>query len=169
MSTSLDDWKTFRRAGEAGRMQVRLMVYLLDDPVRMKDGFDPLTTTPSDQWMYGDRLRAVGVKFFADGALGSRGAWLKQPYADKPNSIGNRLHSDADLRSLEQSGVARFPNCDARDRRCRQRPSNQHLRVAQRRTWPQPPLADRACAGRGLRRPAAHRARAHDCLDAADA
>jgi predicted amidohydrolase YtcJ len=35
-------------------------------------------------WLYGDHLRAVGIKLFADGALGSRGAWLKQPYADKP-------------------------------------------------------------------------------------
>ena len=36
--------------------------------------------------LYGDRLRMDGVKFYADGALGSRGAWLKQPYADKPDT-----------------------------------------------------------------------------------
>jgi predicted amidohydrolase YtcJ len=75
MSTSLDDWKTFKRSGEAGKLQVRLMVYLL--------GLDPLKVVPHPtDWMYNDRLRAVGVKFFADGALGSRGAWLKQPYSD---------------------------------------------------------------------------------------
>jgi predicted amidohydrolase YtcJ len=99
MSTSLDDWNTFRRSGDAGSIRIRLMVYLL--------GLDPLKTirhpTP---WLYGDHLRAVGVKIFADGALGSRGAWLKQPYADAPGTIGNRLHSDADLREQENTAAA---------------------------------------------------------------
>ena len=99
MSTSLDDWNTFRRAGDAGNLNVRLMVYLL--------GLDPLKTIPHPTpWLYGDRLRAVGVKFFADGALGSRGAWLKQPYSDKPDTRGNQFHSDAELRSLEDSAAA---------------------------------------------------------------
>ena len=94
MSTRLEDWNTFRRAGYSNRMQIRLMVYFL--------GLDPLKSVPHPtSWEYGDRLRAVGVKFFADGALGSRGAWLKRPYADKPDSNGNRLHSDAELQAQE--------------------------------------------------------------------
>jgi predicted amidohydrolase YtcJ len=106
MSTTVDDWNTFRRAGDAGRMQVRLMVYLLDD--FLPAGVDPFATVPRPtEWMYGDRLRAVGVKFFADGALGSRGAWLKRPYADKPDTTGNRLHSDAELRANEDAAAAR--------------------------------------------------------------
>jgi hypothetical protein len=99
MSTSLDDWNTFLRAGEAGTLQVRLMVYLL--------GLDPLKTIPHPTpWLYGDRLRAVGVKFFADGALGSRGAWLKQPYSDMPDTRGNQFHSDAELRSQQETAAA---------------------------------------------------------------
>jgi predicted amidohydrolase YtcJ len=99
MSTSLDDWNTFRRAGDASSLKVRLMVYLL--------GLDPLKVIPKPTpWLYGDRLRAVGVKFFADGALGSRGAWLKQPYSDKPDTRGNQLHSDAELRNLEDTAAA---------------------------------------------------------------
>jgi hypothetical protein len=39
-------------------------------------------------WLHGDRLRLGGIKLYADGALGSRGAWLKQPYADKPDTRG---------------------------------------------------------------------------------
>lgn len=98
MSTSLDDWNTFRRAGDAGNLKVRLMVYLL--------GLDPLKTIAHPTtWLYDDRLRAVGVKFFADGALGSRGAWLKQPYSDKPDTRGNQFHSDAELRSLEDAAA----------------------------------------------------------------
>ena len=99
MSTSLDDWNTFRRSGDAGTLNVRLMVYLL--------GLDPLKTIPHPTpWLYGDRLRAVGVKFFADGALGSRGAWLKQPYSDKPDTRGNQFHSDAELRLQQDTAAA---------------------------------------------------------------
>jgi predicted amidohydrolase YtcJ len=99
MSTSLDDWNTFHRSGAAGTLKARLMVYLL--------GLDPLKSIPHPTpWLFDDRLRALGVKFFADGALGSRGAWLKQPYADAPETRGNQLHSDAELRSLEDRAAA---------------------------------------------------------------
>jgi predicted amidohydrolase YtcJ len=102
MSTSLDGWNTFRRAGEGGRLQVRLMSYLLR--------IEPLKVIPHPtDWLYGDRLRAVGVKFFADGALGSRGAWLKEPYSDKPGTTGLPRHSDAELLSLaDQAAAAGF-------------------------------------------------------------
>ena len=63
----------------------------------------------TDRWLYGDRLRAVGVKLFADGALGSRGAWLKQPYADKPDTRGLQFHSDAEMLALaDQAAAAGF-------------------------------------------------------------
>src|SRR5437868_12170560 len=80
MSTSLEDWNTCRRAGEAGGLKVRLMAYALNGPL-------PEVPHPTP-WLYGDKLRMVGAKFFADGALGSRGAWLKQPYEDKPDTRG---------------------------------------------------------------------------------
>jgi hypothetical protein len=56
--------------------------------------------------MYGDRLRMGGIKFYADGALGSRGAWLKQPYADKPDTRGLQFHSDAEMLSLADAAAA---------------------------------------------------------------
>lgn len=99
MSTSLDDWSTFRRAGDKGQLNVRLMVYLLE--------LEPLKAiSKPTPWLYKDRLRAVGVKFFADGALGSRGAWLKQPYSDKPDTRGLQFHSDSELRSLTNRAAA---------------------------------------------------------------
>lgn len=39
----------------------------------------------------GELHRIIGVKYYADGALGSRGAWLLSPYADAPGSDGIRL------------------------------------------------------------------------------
>lgn len=93
MSTSLGDWQAMRRAGDAGRLQVRLMVYA--DELKLL-GEVPHPT----EWLYGDQLRMVGIKFYADGALGSRGAWLKQSYADKPDTHGLQFHSDAEMLSL---------------------------------------------------------------------
>jgi predicted amidohydrolase YtcJ len=99
MSTSVDDWNTFRRAGDAGRLNVRLISYL--------SGTESMSAVPKPtDWLYGDRLRAVGIKLFADGALGSRGAWLKQPYADMPNSRGLQFHSDAEMLKLADTAAA---------------------------------------------------------------
>src|SRR5207249_2657341 len=99
MSTSLDAWNAMRRAGEAGRLNVRLMVYA--------DELNLLSEEPKPTpWLYGDRLRMVGIKFYADGALGSRGAWLKQPYADKPDTRGLQFHSDAELLKLADTAAS---------------------------------------------------------------
>ena len=51
-------------------------------------------------WLYDDRLRMGGVKLYADGALGSRGAWLKAPYADAPGQRGCGFMTDDQLRNL---------------------------------------------------------------------
>ena len=93
MSTALADWNAMKRAGEAGRLQVRFMVYA--DELKLL----PEVPKPTP-WLYGERLRMVGIKFYADGALGSRGAWLKQPYADKPETRGLQFHSDSELLDL---------------------------------------------------------------------
>jgi hypothetical protein len=100
MSTTLSDWQAMRRAGDAGRLNVRFMVYA-DELNLLKEAPHP---TP---WLYGDKLRMIGIKFYADGALGSRGAWLKQPYADMPNTRGLQFHSDAELRSLYDAAASR--------------------------------------------------------------
>ena len=99
MSTSLADWNAMRRAGEAGRLNVRLTVYA--------DALGLLGEVPNPtEWLYRDRLRMVGIKFYADGALGSRGAWLKQPYSDKPETRGLQFHSDAEMLQLAEMAAA---------------------------------------------------------------
>jgi predicted amidohydrolase YtcJ len=99
MSTSLGDWNAMRRAGEAGRLQVRLMVYA--------DELKLLAEVPAPTpWLYADRLKMAGIKFYADGALGSRGAWLKQPYADRPDTRGLQFHSDAEMLTLADTAAS---------------------------------------------------------------
>ena len=99
MGTDAGGWGAMARAGEAGRLNVRIMSYAAALPA-----LEALGRTKPTDWLYGDRLHMGGVKLYADGALGSRGAWLKQPYADKPDTVGLRFLTDAELR--EQAGKA---------------------------------------------------------------
>ena len=95
MGTTLADWNTFRRAGDEGRLQIRIMSYA--------DGFETLETVAGPEptvWLYDDRLRMGGIKLYLDGALGSRGAVLKAPYHDDPGAKGLPLLSPTQLRNL---------------------------------------------------------------------
>jgi predicted amidohydrolase YtcJ len=95
MGTSVSDWNTYRRAGDGGRLQIRIFGYSAGiEPMLSIAGGEP---TP---WLYGDRLRLGGVKLYTDGALGSRGACLKKPYADAPTQTGLCFLDDAKLRNL---------------------------------------------------------------------
>jgi predicted amidohydrolase YtcJ len=50
-----------------------------------------------------------GVKIYGDGALGSRGAWLKAPYADMPGTRGLQFLKDAELQAqVNQAATAGF-------------------------------------------------------------
>lgn len=94
MGTTIADWQAYRRAGDRQRLAVRILSYGGDiDNMAIIAGGEP---TP---WLYDDRLRMVGVKLILDGALGSRGAWLKAPYADAPGQKGLPLLTPAQLRN----------------------------------------------------------------------
>ncbi|KQM17282.1 metal-dependent hydrolase [Sphingomonas sp. Leaf24] len=100
MGTSVDDWLVFRRMGDIGQLRVRIMSYAAGlEPALTIAGAGP---TP---WLYGDRLRMGGIKLYADGALGSRGAWLKAPYADAPKQSGLSFINDTTLLNLLSRGT----------------------------------------------------------------
>ena len=95
MGTSIEDWQAFRRAGDIGRLKLRIMSYASGlDHLLLIGGSEP------GPWLYDDRLRLNGVKLYLDGALGSRGAWLKAPYADDPGNTGLPLLNEAQLKNL---------------------------------------------------------------------
>jgi predicted amidohydrolase YtcJ len=95
MGTTVEDWLTMRRAGDNGSLSLRIVSYA--------SGIDNLLAIAGQgptPWLYNSRLRMVGVKLYLDGALGSRGAWLKQPYRDAPGQRGLPLVSDTVLKNL---------------------------------------------------------------------
>lgn len=95
MGTSLADWMTYRRAGDAGWLQMRIMAYAGDLSEMLLIG-----GTGPTLWLYDDRLRMGGIKVWLDGALGSRGARLKAPYADDPGNTGIDVITGTQLRNI---------------------------------------------------------------------
>ena len=90
--------ESYRAAISDGEVKVRLWAMLSEgyatsetlDAVRVVDDLD-------------HRLTVRAIKAYSDGALGSRGAWLLEPYADEPGSTGHntvpmeRIREVADL------------------------------------------------------------------------
>ncbi len=80
------------KAQKDGGLKMKIFALLSDD------------TTYYDKWVKSgplktERFTVGGFKFYADGALGSRGACLLQDYADKKNWKGFLLHDKAHFES----------------------------------------------------------------------
>jgi len=78
---------------KTGKLRMRLYVMLSDRPENL-DHYLPRGPYKTD------RLFVKGVKAYADGALGSRGACLLQPYNDRPGWYGFLLSAPAHYDSL---------------------------------------------------------------------
>lgn len=97
-----------RRLQREGRLPIRVYCML--------DGSDEgllAAELPRGPSVSGDgRLAVRAVKLFADGALGSRGAWLSAPYSDEPGNSGLALTPPAILSGLvARIGGAGFQPC----------------------------------------------------------
>ena len=74
----------YRRKAEAGELPVRLWVMLSEDNAALAARLPGYRV-----WREaGEHLTVGGIKRWVDGALGSHGAWLLEPYTDLPTSSG---------------------------------------------------------------------------------
>jgi predicted amidohydrolase YtcJ len=72
------------RMADEGALKVRLYVMARGSDAALSENFDRHRMIGhADQ-----HLTVRAIKMYMDGALGSRGAWLLAPYADKPDSTG---------------------------------------------------------------------------------
>jgi predicted amidohydrolase YtcJ len=94
MGLTLEAWQALRRAGDRGALRIRVIGY-----ARGMEQASLIAGSAPSLWLYDDRLRLAGVKLTLDGALGSRGAWLKAPYADAPGTSGLPRLSPTQLRN----------------------------------------------------------------------
>jgi predicted amidohydrolase YtcJ len=99
--SSTADVDLFRELADRGELQVRLWVML-------NDNNDVLARRLAGYRMVGrgqDYLTVRGIKRMADGALGTHGAWLLEPYDDLPGSTGLNLLPREELRLAAELAI----------------------------------------------------------------
>lgn len=79
--------KLIERLQQEGSLKMKINAMLDPDSVTM-GYFMPKGP------QFGEKLSVTAVKMYADGALGSRGAWLLEPYDDDPTNTGIKLQTD---------------------------------------------------------------------------
>ena len=93
MSASWADLASYRRLQQAGRMTLRVAVYLPLDQWRA------VAETVSRAGQGDDWVRIGGVKGYVDGSAGSRTAYFFEPFTDSAGYSGLMQHSKAELRT----------------------------------------------------------------------
>jgi len=97
-------WNTvqlYKKAVDEGRLHVRLNVMLSTGNAQLREKAAEYKTIG-----YGsDHLTVRTIKRLIDGALGSRGAWLLEPYADLPSSIGLNTEAVEDLKETAKIAI----------------------------------------------------------------
>lgn len=84
MSVAIEDRAILEELAEAGSLPIRVVNYLVPDALdqMVEEGRSCVAAS---------RVCTNGIKFYADGALGSRGALLERPYTDAPETRGLML------------------------------------------------------------------------------
>jgi predicted amidohydrolase YtcJ len=83
MGTSLADLALYRRFADEGRLTMRVVAYADGDAAALEE-----LCRAGPYRHPGGRLKMAGAKFYADGALGSRGAALLSSYSDDRGNRG---------------------------------------------------------------------------------
>jgi predicted amidohydrolase YtcJ len=86
----------YEELARSGRLSIRTYAMIADDPADLAYffGVGPRSA------LYDGRLWVRTIKLYADGALGSRGAALLDPYADDPGNIGLIVSPPEHLRAV---------------------------------------------------------------------
>ena len=100
--SSFDVIDRMKRLIDEGKLHVRLWVMVSNNTApNFGAGLDSHRMID-----YGDsHLTVRAIKMYMDGALGSRGAWLLEPYADKPDSTGLNTTPLATIRAGAQVAI----------------------------------------------------------------
>ncbi|HET9753647.1 MAG TPA: amidohydrolase, partial [Myxococcales bacterium] len=93
----------YEELARAGRYDLRNYV-MISDP---GDRADAALARGPRSALYGGRLWIRAVKLYADGALGSRGAALLEPYSDDPGNTGLLVSSPEHIRAIAELALRR--------------------------------------------------------------
>ena len=98
MSVDADDLPIIADLARRGQMPLRVASYVTPEALLSVDGPGCDDT---------GRACVVGVKLYADGALGSRGALLFEPYADEPQTTGLQLIGEDAAKAIYAAAAER--------------------------------------------------------------
>ena len=98
---SAADIAVYRSFADRGLLTVRIYAMIAD----VGEDFRALAGTGPLLGYRADRLTVRSVKLFADGALGSRGAALLEPYSDDPGQRGLLFLSDAAMQAKVETAL----------------------------------------------------------------
>ena len=156
---------TFRRAGDAGRLQLRIMSYADSVDAMLLIG-GPAPT----QWLYDDRLRLNGREALPRRRTGfARGTAQRRLFRRSRQSRPADAFRHAAAQPDEPRCAGQFPGRRPRHRRCRQCRGARRDRGTVARLYRRPALAYRTRADRRSGRPFALWRARHHRLDAARA
>jgi len=101
---SFETIELYREMAERGDLSIRMYAMVSQEEVT-RDNQERLaelrTVGAADQHM---TVRTIG-EITADGALGSRSAWMLEPYSDMPNSTGLNVTSMERIREIAEIGL----------------------------------------------------------------
>lgn len=99
--SSYETVSELKRLAEEQRLRVRLWVMLQGSLDEHRQGLAAARRVDPAGY-----LSVRAIKILYDGALGSRGAWLLEPYSDLPGHVGLRTFDPEELRAIGELALA---------------------------------------------------------------
>jgi predicted amidohydrolase YtcJ len=96
------DYQAYSALKKAGELPLRAAVFLTDSAPLLARWFERGPEIDPQS-----RLTVRGVKLYADGALGSRGAALLEPYSDDPGNLGLLVSTGDHLEAVARAAAAK--------------------------------------------------------------
>jgi len=91
----------YEKMAQSGELNLRLYVMVGDDSAAVAHY---LSIGPRSA-LYNNQVWVRAIKLYADGAMGSRGAALLEPYSDDPNNTGLLLSAPAHIREVAERAL----------------------------------------------------------------
>ena len=91
----------YEALAKANELNLRLYVMIGDDAAALDHYF----AKGPQSALYNGQLWVRAVKLYADGAMGSRGAALLEPYSDDPNNVGLLKSTQQHIRDIAERGL----------------------------------------------------------------
>ncbi len=99
--TSFAQVDRYKQAIAAGKLNTRMYVMVEGPPAALAAGLDQYRMLNG----LDNHLTVRSIKVHFDGALGSRGAWMLEPYSDKPDSSGLNTAPIPDVKATAKLAI----------------------------------------------------------------